>query len=212
MTETSPYSNERERLMALRQLELLDSPPEERFDRLTAIARALFDVPIALITLVDEDRQWFKSSIGTDEIETPRSVSFCAHAVAADMMLVVEDATRDPRFLDNPLVTGDMHLRFYAGHPIHSPDGHAVGAICIIDQHPRRFNENHRLLLKQLAEMVDKEIREQPPKNLDGPTEDEQFGRILQRIGSFISRRSVALVISALVFSIIMLVLSLIHI
>lgn len=206
MTETSPYSNERERLMALRQLELLDSPPEERFDRLTAIARALFDVPIALITLVDEDRQWFKSSIGTDEIETPRSVSFCAHAVAADMMLVVEDATRDPRFLDNPLVTGDMHLRFYAGHPIHSPDGHAVGAICIIDQHPRRFNENHRLLLKQLAEMVDKEIREQPPKNLDGPTEDEQFGRTLQRIGSFISRRSVALVISALVFSIIMLV------
>jgi signal transduction histidine kinase/sensor domain CHASE-containing protein/CheY-like chemotaxis protein len=206
MIEASPSVNEHERLKALRHLALMDSPPEQRFDRIVVIARALFDVPIALISLVDEDRQWFKSSIGTSETETPRSLSFCAHAVTSDTALVVEDATEDPRFCDNPLVTGDMKLRFYAGYPIHSPDGHPLGAMCIIDHKPRKFDRNQRLLLKQLASMVDGEICAQPASVDRIPTEEEgRFGRAMQAIGSIISKRSIALLISILVFSAIML-------
>ncbi|WP_339781143.1 ATP-binding protein [uncultured Marinobacter sp.] len=206
MPETPQHSNEEERLSALHHLALMDSPPEQRFDRITTIARALFDVPIALITLVDADRQWFKSSIGTDQTETPRCVSFCAHAVTADSALIVEDATLDDRFRDNPLVTGDMHIRFYAGYPIHAPGGQALGAVCVIDQKPRCFDDNERLLLEQLARMVDEEIQARSPIDEEAPTEDDGFSHRLQRIGSLISRRLVSLAIAVTVFFVIMLV------
>ena len=191
MIEPLKPDNEEERLRALRHIALLDTPPEHRFDRITAIARALFNTPIALITLVDEDRQWFKSSIGTNDTETPRCISFCGHAINADSALIVEDASTDPRFHDNPLVLGDMHLRFYAGYPIHSPEGYPIGALCVIDQVPRRFNAGQARLLEQLASMVDEEIRARPLCKASLP-DDDHFGRFLPAIGSFISRRATA--------------------
>ncbi|MFM5486675.1 GAF domain-containing protein, partial [Aeromonas veronii] len=110
--------NERLRLDALRRLAILDSPAEERFDRITRMARNMFDVPIALVSLVDENRQWFKSCCGLPVLETPRDISFCGHAILGEELFVVEDAAQDPRFSDNPLVTGEPHIRFYAGHPL----------------------------------------------------------------------------------------------
>ncbi|HEY1230197.1 MAG TPA: GAF domain-containing protein, partial [Ramlibacter sp.] len=116
-----------------------------------------FGVPVALVSLVDEQRQWFKSRCGLDVTETPRSVAFCSHAVALDGMLVVEDATRDPRFAANPLVNGAPHVRFYAGQPLHS-DGQPVGTLCIVDYAPRSFSEEQRRALSDLADLVEVEL------------------------------------------------------
>ena len=150
--------DERERLAALRALNLLDTEPEERFDRYTRIAAALFDVPVALVTLVDEDRQWFKSCIGTSECETSREVSFCAHALRQHRVMVVPDALADPRFADNPMVVGGPRIRFYAGAPLHIRGGHCIGTLCIIDQRPRELSENERTLLEDLGKLVEKEL------------------------------------------------------
>lgn len=150
--------DERERLAALRALNLLDTEPEERFDRYTRIAAALFDVPVALVTLVDEDRQWFKSCIGTSECETSREVSFCAHALRQHRVMVVPDALADPRFADNPMVVGGPRIRFYAGAPLHIRGGHCIGTLCIIDQRPRDLSENERTLLEDLGKLVEKEL------------------------------------------------------
>ena len=116
--------NEHLRLDALRRITILDTSAEERFDRITRMARNMFDVPISLVSLVDKDRQWFKSCCGLPVLETPRDISFCGHAILGDGLFVVEDATRDLRFADNPLVTGDPHIRFYAGAPLSAPGGH----------------------------------------------------------------------------------------
>lgn len=150
--------DEVERLAALRSLGLLDSLPDERFDRITRMAQRIFDVPIALVSLVDEDRQWFKSRQGLEVSETPRSVAFCAHAIVEDDLLVVEDATADERFADNPLVRGDPDIRFYAGAPIAGPDGQVLGTLCVIDRHPRTLDARERRTLEDLAEMVEDEI------------------------------------------------------
>lgn len=150
--------HERQRLDGLRRLAILDSTAEERFDRITRMARNMFEVPISLISLVDEERQWFKSRCGLDAQETPRDVSFCGHAILGEEIFVVEDATRDPRFADNPLVLGDPHIRFYAGTPLHIAGGYKVGTLCLIDRRPRQLDERQRALLMDLAGMVEHEL------------------------------------------------------
>lgn len=150
--------DEAERLAALRALDLLDTPAEERFDRLTRMAAALFRVPVALVSLVDADRQWFKSCIGTDVCETSRETSFCAHAVVAREMLVVPDTLADARFRDNPLVTDEPRIRFYAGAPVHAPGGQPVGTLCIIDTRPRDLSASDRALLADMAATVEAEL------------------------------------------------------
>jgi diguanylate cyclase (GGDEF)-like protein len=150
--------NEVERIIDLRALEILDTPSEERFDRITRIARKIFDVPIALISLVDEKRQWFKSRCGLDVTETPREVSFCAHAIMGDDPLQVTDATLDERFQENPLVTTDPKIRFYAGCPIDSPDGNKLGTLCIIDRRPRELDQDDLQVLRDLSSMVEEEM------------------------------------------------------
>jgi diguanylate cyclase (GGDEF)-like protein len=151
-------ADEERRLAALRSLGLLDTPAEERFDRITRMAQRLFDVPISLVSLVDQDRQWFKSHQGLEATETPRAVAFCAHAIAARDVMVVEDALDDDRFFDNPLVAGDPNIRFYAGAPIAGPDGSQLGTLCVIDREPRQLPQEDRDALQELAHMIEYEI------------------------------------------------------
>jgi len=146
------------RLQTLRGLGILDTLPEERFDRITRLARRLFGVPIALISLVDAERQWFKSRQGLATAETSRDVSFCGHAVAANELVVVPDALADERFMDNPLVVGDPGIRFYAGCPVHAGEGFAIGTVCLIDRERRDLNAEEILLLRDLAAMVEDEL------------------------------------------------------
>lgn len=150
--------NEAVRLDHLRSLRILDTPAEERFDRLTRLAKRLLDVPIALVSLVDEHRQWFKSAIGIEDRETPRENSFCSHAILGEDHLVVPDATKDIRFANNPLVTGESHLRFYAGIPLKCMDGTKLGTLCVIDTKPRKISKEDLGLLKDLAEIAEREI------------------------------------------------------
>lgn len=148
------------RLAALHQLLLLDTPPEERFDRITEFARFEFDVPIALITLVDEDRQWFKSSAGLNVCETSRDVSFCGHAVLQTGIMVVEDALLDDRFHDNPLVTDEPHIRFYAGAPL-TVNGYNIGTLCLIDTKPKQLDQLGLSIFSTLRSMVVQELVQQ---------------------------------------------------
>jgi diguanylate cyclase (GGDEF)-like protein len=150
--------NEAARLSALHETGLLDTEAEERFDRYTRLASRLFDVPIALVTLVDSDRQWFKSRVGLAASQTSRDISFCGHAIVHDAPLVVRDATADPRFHDNPLVEGDPSIRFYAGAPIRGADGHALGTLCLIDRRPREFDADDLVALRDLAGLVEGEL------------------------------------------------------
>ncbi len=138
----------------LRRLDVFDSPVEEAFDRLTRIAAAHFQVPIALVSLVDTDRQWFKSLVGLAVRETVRDVAFCSHAILGTEPMVIEDAFEDQRFSDNPLVTGDPSIRFYAGAPIVSHAGHALGTVCVIDRKPRTLSAPDRIMLKELAALA----------------------------------------------------------
>lgn len=151
-------ADERRRLATLRALGLLDSPAEERFDRITRLAQRLFDVPTVLVSLIDEDRQWFKSSQGTEVAETSREVSFCGHAILGTGVMQVADARLDPRFTDNPLVAGDPRIRFYAGCPIAAPDGSKIGTLCLIDSEPRVLSGGDEQALADLAELVEREI------------------------------------------------------
>lgn len=150
--------DEARRHAVLLDLNLLDTPPQASFDRITRMATHLFKVPIALVSLVDTDRQWFKSRVGVTLTETPRSVSFCAHAILQDDVMVVRDARADPRFANNPLVRGETAARFYAGSPIDVGDGMRIGTLCIIDSVPREFSDADRAMLRDLAGMVAGEI------------------------------------------------------
>jgi len=153
-----PYpSDESARQAALDALGVLDTPAEARFDRFTRLAALTFRVPTALVSLVDADRQWFKSRCGLDVAQTPRSMAFCSHAVARQDTFVIEDALHDPRFADNPLVAGAPHIRFYAGQPVYS-DGQPVGTLCIIDYVPRTFDAHERQALRDLADLVEVEL------------------------------------------------------
>lgn len=158
MQPPSQPENEAQRLQTLQSLQILDTPPEERFDRLTRLAMHIYEVPVALVSLVDGERQWFKSAQGLDVCETSREVSFCGHAILHDDALVVEDTLEDERFINNPLVTGPSGIRFYAGYPITYLDGSVLGTLCVIDHAPRRFSARDRLILEDLATLVEHEI------------------------------------------------------
>lgn len=151
--------NETERQGSLESLNILETAIEERFERVTRLASRLIGVPISALTLIDGERQWFKSIQGLDKTETAREVSFCGHAILGDDLFVVEDATKDDRFHDNPLVTGGPGIRFYAGHPVRAPDGQKVGTLCVIDTEPRALTENQIEDLKDLAAMVEIEFK-----------------------------------------------------
>ncbi len=150
--------NEQQRLEKLRGYGVLDTPPSEAFDRITRLASRLLKTPIALVSLVDQDRQWFKSKVGLEADETPRELAFCAHAICDSAILVVPDATEDPRFAENPLVTGAPDIRFYAGVPLRTEEGLNMGTLCVIDSTPREFSEEDRALLNDLAQIVIDEL------------------------------------------------------
>ncbi len=149
---------EARRLAALVKTGLLDSAPETGFDDLVAVAAHICGVPISLVSLVDSHRQWFKARVGLDATETPRDVAFCAHAIHSDSLLVVPDALQDTRFYDNPLVTGGPLIRFYAGAPIHAPDGDRIGTLCVIDRVPRQLTDEQLEALARLGRQVEAQI------------------------------------------------------
>lgn len=142
------------RQRALDELGLLDTPAEQEFDDITLLASFICDTPIALISLVDKDRQWFKSRVGIDLAETPRDISLCSHAILGDDVFEVADASHDKRFTDNPVVTGDLHLRFYAGVPLKTSDNHNVGTLCVIDRKPRHLSDEQRAALRALGRQI----------------------------------------------------------
>jgi len=150
--------DETARLSSLHSLRILDTPSEERFDRITRMAKRVFGVEICLISLVDSNRQWFKSRQGLEVCETDREISFCGHAICNEEVFVVSDASKDERFHDNPLVTGAPHIRFYAGCAVHGPNGHRIGTLCLIDSKPRAFSADDAATMRDLAAMVDDEI------------------------------------------------------
>ncbi len=158
MLEPSEPADEFERLSALCRLNLLDTPPDERFERITRTAQRLFGVPIALVTLVDSNRQWFKSRLGLEATETPRRMAFCAHAILDDAPFIIPDACADQRFFDNPLVTGEPRVRFYAGIPLHEAAGFRVGTLCLIDRAPRSFSNEDVAALRDLALWAETEL------------------------------------------------------
>lgn len=165
--------NDQQRLKVLWQYDVLDTVPEEVFDDLTDLAAHICEAPIALISLIDEDRQWFKSKVGMTIEETSRDISFCAHAIASDGLFIVSDATKDKRFQQNPLVTGEPKIRFYAGAPLVTPDGHALGTLCVLDKAPRTLTTDQQQALRVLAHhvMTQLELRRHA-RELAGARED----------------------------------------
>lgn len=152
---TTPLrKSEVKRLKVLWEYDVLDTMPEQMFDDLTELAAKICEAPIALISLVDEKRQWFKSKVGLSAKESSRDVSFCAHAIGRDGLFVVPDATKDKRFAGNPLVTADPKIRFYAGAPLITPDGHALGTLCVLDKVPRKLKADQQQALRVLARHV----------------------------------------------------------
>ena len=146
--------NEAERLKALYEFEMLDTAAEKSFDDLTRLATYICKTPMAAITLIDSDRQWFKSRVDISESETSRDISFCSHAILQDGPLVIPNATKDERFADNPFVTNEFHLRFYAGSPLVSSDGYNLGALCVIDTVPRELTDGQLAALRALSRQV----------------------------------------------------------
>ena len=146
--------NELDRLAMLRSYEVLDTPAEQDFDDLTNLAAQICETPIALVSLVAEDRQWFKSKLGIDADETPREIAFCAHALLQHDVLVVPDARLDPRFATNPLVTGEPYVRFYLGAPLVTPNGLVMGTLCAIDREPRTPRPEQISAIQRLSRQV----------------------------------------------------------
>lgn len=158
MIEAPIPLNEKERMLAVMKLGLLDTTPEKRFDRITTSASRIFGVPISTLTIVDSKREWFKSVCGLDKTEGDRAISFCGHALLSDRIFVIEDTFLDERFKDNPMVIGEPFIRFYAGVPVMSADGQRVGVFCIKDKKPRKFSEEDKNLLISLASWAELEI------------------------------------------------------
>lgn len=158
MKKPEKPANEDTRLDTLMALKILDTPPEERFDRLTRIAKRTFNIPTALVSLVDENRQWFKSSIGLGICETPREISFCGHAILGDDVFIIPNTKKDKRFADNPLVIGEPWIRFYAGCPLKAMNGENLGTFCIIDYKPRNLSNKDIEVLKDLSSVAEREL------------------------------------------------------
>ena len=172
--------NEKARIAALQNCLILDTLAEERYDRLTRLAAKLFGTEITLVSLVDTDRQWFKSAQGLDAKETSRDISFCGHTILDRQIFQVSDASEDARFADNPLVTGSPNIRFYAGAPLSTEDGHLIGTLCIIDSKPRELNDDEFALLRDLADLVEQEINQ---VNLNQQRQElKQSKKLLQAI------------------------------
>lgn len=165
MLEAPIPADESQRLQVLTELELLDTPADPYLQRLAGFAAQLFQVPTVLLSLIDSNRQWFKVRHGLDAAETPRNISFCGHAIHGQEPFVVEDASRDPRFADNPLVSGPLHLRFYAGMPLRPDGGRAIGTLCLIGYQPRLFSERDGQLLRELAGLVEGYLRLEGSRN-----------------------------------------------
>jgi signal transduction histidine kinase len=154
MPAAAKPANEPERLKALRAYAILDTPADKHFDDLVEVASYICETPIAMVSLVDTDRQWFKAKVGVEVQQTNRDVAFCAHAILQDQMLEVQDATKDPRFSDSDLVTGEPGIRFYAGVPLITSDNFALGTLCVVDRQPRELNDSQREALEALARQV----------------------------------------------------------
>src|SRR5215831_12066795 len=185
--------NEAGRLRALRSYKILDTKPEERFDELTKLAALICGVPISLISLIDTDRQWFKSKFGLSLEETPRAQAFCTHAIMQPEMFVVPDATQDERFAQNPLVTGDLHVRFYAGAPLAARDGHLLGTLCVIDREPHTLTDAQKEALKIVGRLViaNIELRNDVRELREGLTREateRSVGRSAANLDEIISR------------------------
>ena len=182
MTAPLP-KNEKQRLKVLWQYSVLDTMPEEIFDDLTELAARICEAPVAMITLVDEDRQWFKAKVGVSINETSRDISFCAHAITQPGLFIVPDATRDERFAKNPLVKSDPKVRFYAGAPLVSPDGYALGTLCVIDKVPRELRPEQKQALRILARHVvsQLELRRRSNELADARQEKEQIQKHLKQ-------------------------------
>src|SRR6476661_333980 len=146
--------NEKARIEALHKYRILDTDPEKAFDDLTILAAHICQTPVALISLIDSERQWFKSRVGIDVTETPREVSFCAVAIQQPNLFIVPDATKDPRFSTNPFVVSDPKVRFYAGAPFSSSDGHPLGTLCVVDTVPRELTPSQEAALLALSRQV----------------------------------------------------------
>jgi diguanylate cyclase (GGDEF)-like protein/PAS domain S-box-containing protein len=158
MRHSTSTENEVARLRALQELGLLDMPDDQRFDRITRLAKVIFDTPIVFVSFIDKEQQFLKSSIGINITSTPRSISFCHHAIEQDQLMIVEDALLDERFKVNPLVIGEPHIRFYAGAVLRSYDRYAIGTLCIIDTRPRALTQEEQTLLLDLAQGAQNEL------------------------------------------------------
>ena len=143
--------NETERLAALKDFQILDTPSEKAFDDLTRLASYICKTPIAVMTLIDADRQWFKSKVGIDVSETPREIAFCSHAILNEGTMIVPDALEDDRFRDNPAVTAEPHVRFYAGAPLATREGYKLGTLCVVDTVPRELSDGQLAALRALS-------------------------------------------------------------
>jgi len=158
LDEKAKSIEENRRQAALESLGILDTPNEERFDRLARIAQQYFKVPIVLITFLDGERQWYKSHIGVTETEGPHAMSICSHTIEEDRILYLSDTSKDPQFRDHPYVTGPPHIRFYAGAPLRTPDGYRIGTLCIVDTEPRKLSEVELQVFRDIAEAVEHEV------------------------------------------------------
>ena len=204
MVTQTPHSEAR-RLKVLWQYEVLDTVPESVFDDLTELAARICEAPIALISLVDEDRQWFKSRVGLTLNETSRNASFCSFAIQQEGLFIVPDATKDRRFARNPLVVSDPKIRFYAGAPLITPDGHALGTLCVIDKVPRQLRPEQQQALSVLARHVMTQLelrrhaRELAEARKQGATAKDELDRVRaeleqlrHKLAAFKSRRNPA--------------------
>ena len=153
-TQKALSTNDRDRVAALQKYAILDTEPEQAFDDLTLLASFICKTPIASITLIDENRQWFKSTIGLNVSETPRDIAFCSVAIQQSDVMVVPDTLQDERFRNNPFVTAEPKIRFYAGAPLINEDGYALGTLCVVDKTPREFNDEQKQALKALSRLV----------------------------------------------------------
>lgn len=186
--------DETQRLLSLHSMRILDTPSEERFDRITRMAQRMFDVKICLVSLVDAERQWFKSRQGLSACETSREISFCGHAILNQKVFVVEDASNDARFADNPLVTSEPNIRFYAGCPIRGPKGHRIGTLCIIDSRARELLARDEATLIDFAAMVEDELSVASKVTIDdltGVANRRGFNMVAEHMLSLCKRKDI---------------------